>query len=196
MGDSIRPVIYVLCGLVFVLLAARPVRAQPQSFFVDSDSSEFTFAVEHLGMFTVNGSFQLSSGTVDVDWSSRVPTRAIIELNTESIKTDNESRDEDLRSEDFLDALRYPTIRFEGHTIKHGETTSITGRLTISGNTEEIQVPFKFEIRDDIIPATIIVRSHFKLSRETFDLSFGRFMDAMVGDEISVRIRIVARSEA
>jgi len=201
--------IYILVGLVLALqtiqsMDAAAQDANSQIFIVDSDSSEFVFKVAHFGMFDVNGSFQEASGFIEVDMSRELPVRAEIELRVESINTDDDTRDQNLRSDEFLDAERFPVVRFESFTIRKPESTGenldqkshIEGQMTIFGAKRNLQFPFTFEIRDEIKPATVYIHAEFKLSRDDFNLSFGRLMDAMVGDEISVRVRIVARAQA
>ena len=209
-------IIHIFGGLAFFAFANQPAEAQLRTFIIDSDSSEFAFTVEHLGLFKVDGSFQESSGSVQVDLDRKLPVQADVELSVASINTDDDSRDENLRSDEFLDAERYPFIRFEGVAIMgskseiatddssrgrtegggRSEENQIEGQITIFGVTRDVQIPFTFEIDDETAVPTIVIRAQFKLSRDEFSLSFGRLMDAMVGDEISVRVRIVARAQA
>lgn len=203
--------IYVPVVLALALMANQSVevlaqQTEPRTFIIESDSSEFAFTVAHFGMFDVDGFFQDVSGFVEVDLIREMPLRAEIELRVKSIDTDDESRDENLRSDEFLDAEKFPLIRFESLYVRNlkpaGESGDgagnyqIAGKITIFGVTKDIQVPFTFEIKEETERAIISIRAEFQLSRKDFNLSFGRFMDAIVGDKISVTVRIVARAQA
>lgn len=201
----------ILAGIACVHLIMQSAQAQPVRFAIDSDSSRFLFTVAHLGMFDVNGSFREVAGFVEVDLATGVPVRTEIELQASSIFTDDSSRDENLRSEDFLDVQRHPVVRFKSLSIIPPDSSDgeyqIEGLITIFGVTRKLVAPFMFEIdgrinlKNDLglivndASGKIEISTEFMLDREDFNLTFGRIMDAMIGDEIKVHVRIVARAQ-
>ena len=105
----------------------------------------------------------------------------------------NNSRSNYVNLKDELEALEL-YIKMEQMRLRNSfeYIFEIEGELTIFGMTKKLRVPFAFNLDDDIV----YIQAEFELSREDFRLSFGRLMDAMVGDQISVRVRIVARAQA
>src|SRR5690349_4180956 len=85
----------------------------------DPYHTQVEFSAKHLGMMTVRGNFNevTTSGEIDPEHPERTKFEAIIK--TESIRTHNEQRDKDLRSSNFLEVEKYPTMRFKSTKIEH-----------------------------------------------------------------------------
>src|SRR5436189_4559287 len=88
--------------------------------------TQVEFSAKHLGMMTVRGHFAevTASGDIDVEHPERSTVEATI--NTASIRTHNEQRDNDLRSSNFLEVDQYPTITFRSKTIEPAGTDRYT----------------------------------------------------------------------
>ena len=106
---------------------------------VDPTHSRVGFAVKHLGIATVRGTFKEFEGTLEIgdDLSS---AKAYGTVKTASVSTNEEGRDEHLRNSDFFDVGKYPEITFESTKIEStGDgDLKIIGNLTINGVTNEI----------------------------------------------------------
>lgn len=167
---------------------------QNKQFIVDSDLSKFTFVVEHLGVATVKGSFSEIDGSVWFDALSPDSLKANIVVAVASVDTDNKLRDKELRSEDFLDADRYPTMSFlserNGVRRSKGERL-IQGRMKIYGKTRLIEVPYKVDYNPETDVLT--VKTNFVVKRSDYGLSFGILMDALISEEINVAVEAIAR---
>src|SRR5438477_5929946 len=91
------------------------------------------FAVKHFGMMTVRGHFAdvVASGEIDPDHPES--SSLDVTINTASIKTNNEQRDSDLRSSNFLEIDKFPTITFKSKRIEASgkDTYTMSGDLTI-----------------------------------------------------------------
>src|SRR5215472_13549618 len=106
----------------------------------DPYHTQVEFAAKHLGMMTVRGHFAEVSvtGTIDPDHSES--TSLEVTIQTASIRTHNAQRDNDLRSSNFLEVDKYPTITFKSTKIEHtgGDRYTMTGDLTIKDVTKPV----------------------------------------------------------
>src|SRR5579884_4551132 len=106
----------------------------------DPYHTQVEFSAKHLGMMTVRGHFTdvKATGTIDPD----NPTASSVEvtIQTASIKTNHEGRDNDLRSGNFLEVDKYPTITFKSTKIEPAgqDRYTMTGDLTIKGITHPV----------------------------------------------------------
>jgi polyisoprenoid-binding protein YceI len=130
-----------LC-FIFVALAivSTSAAAEVETFKVDPLHTTTQFAVRHLGIAIIKGVFTKMSGTVQYDPSDPSRTAIDVSIDAASIDTRVEIRDKDLRSPDFFDVEKYPTITFKS---KHANVLGkgkmqIVGDLTIHGVTKEV----------------------------------------------------------
>src|SRR5437868_2827290 len=106
----------------------------------DPFHTQVEFSAKHLGMMTVRGHFNEVSAGGEIHPDDPARTKVEATINTASIRTHNEQRDKDLRSSNFLEAEKYPTITFKSTKIKadSAEKGSLTGDLTIKDNTRPV----------------------------------------------------------
>jgi polyisoprenoid-binding protein YceI len=106
----------------------------------DEAHSTVGFAVKHMMVTTVRGQFTRVEGTAIGEVHEPLGTEIDVEIDATSITTNNEMRDNHLRSADFLDAENYPTISFKSTRIeeKGHDRYAIVGDLTIRGVTREV----------------------------------------------------------
>ncbi len=113
---------------------------------IDPAHSLVEFAVKHMMFTTVKGRFSRFGGTIVT--SDDDPTTAAInvEIETASISTGDEKRDEHLRSADFFDAERYPTITFVSTKVEptSGDRYRVVGDLTMHGETKQVELDTTF----------------------------------------------------
>jgi len=106
----------------------------------DPYHTQVEFSAKHLGMMTVRGHFAEVTATGDIH--PEQPERSTIEatINTASIRTHNEQRDNDLRSSNFLETEKYPTITFKSTKIEPArrDRYTLTGDLTIKGTSKPV----------------------------------------------------------
>ena len=119
------------------------------TYSVDPGHSSVEFAVKHLGIATVKGSFSSFEGTLEVgdDLSS---ARAYGTVDVASVNTREAARDEHLRSPDFFDAERSPQLRFESTEIRplDEDVFEIVGQLEMRGVTREITLTAEIQGRE------------------------------------------------
>jgi polyisoprenoid-binding protein YceI len=107
---------------------------------IDTDHSEIGFAVKHLMVATVKGSFRRFSGRVVLDENNVGKSVIEADIDVASIDTRQEQRDAHLRSADFFDADNFPVITFRSRKVeqlRHGYLR-VVGDLTIRGTTREV----------------------------------------------------------
>ena len=118
-------------------------RAIRELWTIDPAHTSVEFAVKHMMFTTVRGRFEIVSGTIEVDPANPDRSSVTVEIDAGSINTGNEKRDEHLRSDDFLDVARHPTITFhskrvDGAQLKVGARFNVVGDLMIRGKTMEV----------------------------------------------------------
>ncbi|HWX55777.1 MAG TPA: YceI family protein [Verrucomicrobiae bacterium] len=127
-------------GFVSVLALAMSAAAQVDTWQIDPFHSAAQFAVRHNGISTVRGAFAKLSGTVQYDPAD--PAKTVIEatIDAASVDTRVEPRDNDLRSANFFDVVKFPTITFKSkHVAVAGKgRLKVTGDLTIHGVSKEV----------------------------------------------------------
>jgi polyisoprenoid-binding protein YceI len=160
----------------------------------DPYHTQVEFSAKHLGMMTVRGHFNEVSATGNLD--PEHPERSTVEatINTASIRTHNEQRDKDLRSSNFLEIEKFPTMTFKSTKIEHvgGDKYRVTGDLTIKGNTKSITLnAVKYgEFNDPQMGHRIGYAAETKINRKDFGMSFEAMLDGkfIVSNEIQINI--------
>jgi polyisoprenoid-binding protein YceI len=128
--------IRIRLALAALIVFALPAAAQVGTWQLDPYHSAAQFAVHHGGISIVRGAFSKLSGTVQYDPAN--PSKTVIDANT--VDTRVEPRDNDLRSVNFFDVAKFPTLTFKS---KRAEAAGpgklkVTGDLTIHGVTKEV----------------------------------------------------------
>lgn len=128
----------------FLILTAF---ATVDSWNSDKAHSQLAFTVKHLGIVDVTGTFN----DFDVSVHSKKPdfSDAVVELNAQvgSIDTRVEARDNHLKSADFFDAEKYPTLHFKSTSIRAvgGNKYRLAGNLTLHGITKQVTVNMEYK---------------------------------------------------
>lgn len=177
-------------SLTLILALAATARAQVGTWQIDPNHSSAQFSVRHLGVSTVRGAFMKVSGSAKHDPSdpSNDSLEAIIEAG--SVDTRVDMRDKDLRSPNFLDVEKYPTITFHSKQTKTAGSgkLQITGDLTIHGVTKEVVLDvdgLSAAIKDPWGNQRIGASASTKINRKDFGVNGA---PGVVGDEISITI--------
>jgi polyisoprenoid-binding protein YceI len=107
---------------------------------VDPMHSQASFAVKHMMVSTVHGSFNGLKGTVAYDPAHPNASKAELTIDATTLDTRNDMRDKDLKSDHFFDIAKYPTITFVSSKVETaGEgKLKITGDMTLHGVTKEV----------------------------------------------------------
>lgn len=112
------------------------------SYTIDASHSHIEFSVKHMMVSTVRGRFKSFSGELEIDETNPANSKVNVTIDVASIDTGAEGRDAHLKSADFFDAEKYPTVTFASKSVaaKGDATYVVTGDLTIHGVTKEIEL--------------------------------------------------------
>jgi polyisoprenoid-binding protein YceI len=148
------------------------------------------FSVRHMGVSTVRGAFTKVSGSATFDPSDPSKTTLDATIDATSVDTRADMRDNDLRSPNFLDVQKYPTITFHAkHTQAAGAgKLQITGDLTIHGVTKEVALDVDgptAAIKDPYGNQRIGASATTKISRKDFGVNGAA---GVAGDELTITI--------
>jgi len=176
-------------ALITALAMTATVAAQSGTWQIDPNHTAAQFSVRHLGVSTVRGAFMKVSGSANYDPAD--PTKLSLEatIDANSVDTRVEMRDNDLRSPNFFDVQKFPTITFHSKQAKAAGPgkLQITGDLTIHGVTKEVVLdvdgptaPIKDQ-KGQRIGASATTR----VSRKDFGVNG---LPSVVGDEITITI--------
>jgi len=181
-----RLLLTLIAGLVFTVTAS----AQAGTWQVDPMHSSAQFSVRHLGVSTVRGAFTKVSGSAKYDPADPSKTSLDATIDATSVDTRVEMRDNDLRSPNFLEVQKYPTITFHSKRVKGAGAgkLQIVGDLTIHGVTKEVTLDVdgpSAPIKDPWGNQRIGASASTKINRKDFSVNGA---PGVVGDDITITI--------
>ena len=186
------------------LFLATASSVQAQAWAIDSSHSAAQFAVRHMMVSTVRGDMGKITGTVTFDPSRPVAGSIEATVDVTGINTREAGRDKHLKSADFFDVEKFPTITFKSKRIDPVAAGGfkITGDLTMKGVTKEVVLdaePLRPAIKDQRGNSRTGTTATTKLNRQDFGVTWSRALDGggvVVSDEVSVTIDIELISAA
>jgi len=126
-------------ALSALLLAGVSAFAQSSSWTIDKNHSQVNFQVRHMGVSNVRGSISGITGTVV--WDDKDPTKSSVEatIDTTTVTTNNEARDKHLKSPDFFNVEKFPTMTFKSTSVTGASgKLQVIGDLTLAGVTKSV----------------------------------------------------------
>jgi polyisoprenoid-binding protein YceI len=186
------------CALAAALLSAAPPPAVSNdpatvaagTYKVEQNHTRVQFTVSHLGFTDWWGDFTGVSGSLALDPARLGASRVDIAIPVASVSTTNATLDGELRSADWFDAARYPTIRFVStRVVRTGPSTAtIHGNLTLHGVTRPIALDARF-VGAGRNPLSKAYTIGFNATATIRRSDYGVKMDLpLVGDETGIRI--------
>ncbi|HEY3171612.1 MAG TPA: YceI family protein [Thermoanaerobaculia bacterium] len=183
-------------GLSIVAVAG----AATETFVFDRAHSQVGFQIRHF-LTKVEGRFRDYDGRILIDRQNPANSRVEVTIQAASIDTGNEKRDADLRSANFFDVEKYPTITFKSTKVTPNgkDLYEVTGDLTMHGVTKTVIVPVRhtgFLNLGKMEKAGFEVT--FPLNRKDFGITWNRAMDAggvMLGDDVQITVLVEANKE-
>jgi len=163
---------------------------------IDPAHSLVEFAVRHLMISTVKGRFGDVAGTIQIDGNDPAKSVVDVTINVASIDTREPQRDTHLRSADFFDADRFPTLRFRSTRVSGGPgQLLVTGDLTIRDVTREVTLTVTPEGqgKDPWGGERAGYSAKTKINRSDFGLTWNQVLEAggvVVGEEIKISIDV------
>ena len=165
---------------------------------IDPVHSEIGFSVRHMVVSKVRGRFTGVTGTITTA-ENPLESSATAEIDLTTIDTANEQRDEHLRSADFFEVEKFPTMTYRSTGIRQsGDHFVVDGELTLKGVTKN--VPLKLELNGFGPDAYGGTRAGFtatgEISRSEFGVSFNAVIEgsggAVVGDKVTLHLEVEA----
>lgn len=187
-------------GLVLCGWAARVTAA---TWAIDPGHTTIGFSVRHMMITNVRGHFNQFAATTVVDAMKPDATKLEATIQAASIDTNNDKRDEHLRSPDFFDVAKFPQITFTSFKIdKTGEQQwKVFGNLTLHGVTKPVELLFEGPSKIIRDPAGLYRtggRATVTINRKDYGINFDKQLDGggvLVGDEVAVTIEVEATSK-
>ena len=189
--------------LLIVVALALPSLARAASWNLDPAHTSVQFSVRHLMVSTVRGAFGKLSGTVQVEEKDLTRSKIQATIDAASIDTRVEKRDTHLKSPDFLDVARYPTIVFVSKKVEAGAPGhfKVIGDLTLHGVTREVSLDVEGptpEIKDPWGNTRAGAQATTTINRKDFGLTWNQVLETggvAVGDEVTITIDVEATKQ-
>jgi polyisoprenoid-binding protein YceI len=191
---------------VLALLAAGtlPLLAETETFTFDKNHTLVGFRIRHF-VSKVEGRFKDFEGTIWIDRANPSASKVELTIQAASIDTSVEGRDKDLRSPNFFDVEKYPTIAFKSTKVvsRGNDTYDVTGEFTMHGVTKTITVPVKHSGFIKVPGRSGMGEKAgfeitFPLNRKDYGLSWNRPLDSggfMLSDDVDINVQVEANKQ-
>jgi polyisoprenoid-binding protein YceI len=167
------------------------------TYAIDVAHSQIGFAVKHMMFSTVRGRFGAFEGTIVVDNANPANSTVAVAIDASSITTGDTNRDAHLRSADFFDVEKYPTLTFKSTSIdfKSADDFTIHGDLTMHGVTKPVSIKAE-QTGEGTNPWGVDVagfEGKTELNREDFGLTYNAALEkggVLVGKDIKITLEL------
>jgi polyisoprenoid-binding protein YceI len=178
------------------MTTTAPVSAQDiTEWDIDSAHTGAHFSVKHLMVSTVRGQFRKVTGKVWLDDAQPARSRLEVQIDAASLETGEPKRDGHLRSADFFDVEKFPTLAFKSTNIERkGDEFLVTGELTMHGVTKKLLLTVETLTPATKDPYGRVVRgvsATGKLNRKDWGLGWNAPLETggvLVGEEVKLQI--------
>lgn len=168
-----------------------------QTYQIDTAHSGAAFSVRHMMVTNVSGRFSNLKGSVIIDDKTPANSKVDAVIDVATVNTNEPKRDGHLKSPDFFDVAKFPTITFQSTKVyKSGDISKVEGNLTLHGVTKPVTLTLS-EVSPEVKhPMGGLVRgatATTKISRKDFGLTWNRALEAggvTVGDEVTITLEI------
>jgi len=171
-------------------------RLEAQTFEVDLVHSSVGFSIRHI-VSNVKGRFTDFSGTIVYDPKKVENSSVSVTIQAVSIDTDNEKRDNHLKSPDFFEVEKYPQITFQSKKVtKKKNKFMLQGTLNMHGVEKNISIPFQIlGIAKGPDGSRAGFEAELTLNRKDFGISWNRTLDQgglLLGEEVKISLSLEA----
>jgi polyisoprenoid-binding protein YceI len=168
------------------------------TYQIDTTHSSIEFSIRHLMIAKVKGRFTQFTGSLEVPGDDLTQAKVTAEITASSVTTANDQRDTHLRSADFFDVEKFPTLTFVSKQIveKSGEYV-LTGALTIHGVTKDVTLAVENlgTAADPWGNTRIAFAARGSIDRKEFGLGWNQVLEAggfLVGDKVELSLDVQA----
>jgi len=188
----------IIASVSAIIALALPAFAFASTWTIDPDHSNIGFKVRHLMVSNVKGSFDKHTGTVEINDKDITKSKVEVSIDTNSINTNVQKRDDHLRSADFFNVAKLPTMTFVSKKVdKAGkDNLKVTGDLTLHGVTKEVVLDLEGPSKESKDPWGSLRKgatATTKINRKDFGLVWNKALETggvAVGDEITITLEI------
>jgi polyisoprenoid-binding protein YceI len=185
---------------VALALGTGVMSAQATQWKIDPMHSEADFAIKHMAISTVHGSFHGVSGVITFDPANMAKSSVEATIPVDTVDTGVAPRDNDLKSPRFFDAAQFPTMTFKSTSVrKAGDHYDVAGDLTLHGVTKPVVLKLEELGKEETGMDKKSVHRGFTatttINRQDFGLAFNGTLssgDAVLSDEVKIEIDIDA----
>ncbi len=188
---------------VFFWVSASSAQQAPRTWSADPAHSSVAFSVRHMMVSNVRGEFTRFSATVTTVGEKPETAQVEVSIEAASIDTRNADRDKHLRSADFLDVEKFPTMTFSSTKVEAAGSRKfrIYGNLTIRGVAKPVVLDAEVSpvVKDPWGNLRVGVHATTTINRKDFGVSWSRVLDTgevVVGDEVNVTLDVELVSKA
>jgi len=199
MRNVLRAAVGVL-ALALVLALVLPVSARAETWVIDPAHTVSGFTVRHMMIANVTGVFEVTRGTIEYRPGDPGSVKADITIEAKSVNTRIGRRDDDLRSDNFFSAEKFPTLAFRSKRVQNVRTEGfdLVGDLTIRDVTREVVLKVDgptAPIKDPQGNRRVGATASTTINRKDFGIMYNRTIEAggvVVGDEVKIKLEVEA----
>ena len=182
-------------GISILALITITICSYAQSkWSLNQAHSKIGFIVTHMVVSEVEGNFKQFEGKVSTTSDDFNGAEVEFTAQVASVDTDNDRRDNHLRSDDFFNAEKYPTIKFAGKLVKQGEKYQLIGKLTMREVSKDVTLDVTY---GGTVNTGKVKKAGFKISgkinRQEFGLRWANKLESgefVVADEVQIECRL------
>lgn len=164
---------------------------------IDPAHSQIQFAVRHMMIATVRGRFERFSGTVEFNEDDPAATTVEMQIEANSISTNQADRDAHLKSPDFLHAEQYPYLTFKSKRVvlQDGTHAQLIGDLTIRDVTREVTLDVEYigQAKSPWGTTSAGFTARTRINRKDWNLTWNQVLESggvLVADEVGINIEL------
>ncbi len=173
------------------------------TWVIDPAHSRLGFSVRHAMVTTVRGQFDQFEGTLVLDGEDPANSSATVAIQTGSISTGSEDRDNHLRSPDFFDVDQFPTLTFAATDVvaHNDEDFEMSGVLTLHGVSRPVTIKAEYQglVTDPFGNERIGFAGETQINRKDFGLNWNAALEAggvLVGEKVKIHLDVAAIKQA
>ena len=191
--------------LLAAMLGTQPLRAETALYQIDPDHLSLGFLVDHIGYAKTLGMFRKAAGSYRFDEQTGALTDLKVVVDTASVYSNHQKRDEHLRSADFLNSKEFPEMVFTAANARRigDRSFEIAGALQLLGKTQPLTLTATWNKSDEYPfgggllggkPYVMGVSARASFRRSAFGMTYA-VDNGWVGDEVALIIEFEARRQ-
>jgi len=185
-------------ALITLLALTLPLSAFASTWTIDPDHTTAQFKVRHLMISNVKGVFEKVSGTLNLDDKDITRSKVDVSIDVASINTNIKKRDDHLRSPEFFDAVKFPSMTFASTKVEKAskDKLKVTGNLTIKGVSKVVVLTVDGptgEVKDPWGNSRRGASAATTINRKDFGVNWNKTMDnggMLVGEEVAIQLEV------